>query len=62
MKKGITLYLSKQQLDALLHALNDRDNLFHKYCTEEEYASRGMNDDLADAWQKLFEKRKMLEN
>ena len=62
MKKGITIYLNKQQLDALLFALNDRDNLLRKVCTEEEYASRSMNKDLADGWEKLFEKRKMLEN
>lgn len=62
MKKGITLYLNKQQLDALLFALNDRDNLLRKVCTEEEYASRCMNKDLTDGWEKLFEKRKMLEN
>ena len=40
------LYLNKQQLDALLFALNDRDNLLRKVCTEEEYASRSMNNDI----------------
>ena len=62
MKKGITLYLNKQQLDALLFALNERDNLLREICTEEEYSSRRMNNDLANAWEKIFEKRKTLEN
>lgn len=62
MKKGITIYLNKQQLDALLFALNDRDNLLREVCNEEEYAGRRMNKDLADGWKKLFEKRKALGN
>lgn len=62
MKKGITLYLNKKQCDSLLFALNDRDSLLREVCNEEEYASRSMNKDLADAWEKLFEKRKALGN
>lgn len=62
MKKGITIYLNKKQLDALLFALNDRDSLLYEVCNEEEYASRSMNKDLTDAWEKLFEKQKALGN
>ena len=62
MKKGATLYFNKQQLDALLFALNDRDNLLREVCEEEEYAIRSTVKDLADAWQKLFDKQKALRN
>lgn len=62
MKKGTTLYFNKRQIDALLFALNDRDNLLRETCNEEEYAIRSMNKDLADGWEKLFEKRKALGN
>lgn len=62
MKKGTNIYLNKKQLDALLFALNDRDNLLREVCNEDEYASRSMNKDLADGWQKLFDKRKTLDS
>ena len=60
MKKGTSLYFNKKQIDALLFALEDRDKLLREVCNEEEYASRSMNKDLADAWQKLYEKQKAL--